>query len=216
MQLFSLENISKQFSGKFILDNFSYQIFSGDKINIAGPSGIGKSTLFKLLLGFEKADKGNIAFKNKPITPENIWEVRKEIAYISQDVQIGHGTVSTLFSDTLSYKTNLPVKAVQSGKIAGFLSQFDLTKEILEKRIEKLSGGEKQRIAIINALLLNRKIYFLDETTSALDQQLKEKVMDFFLGNEDFTVLYISHDSYCPQNTKIKTIRLTDYPPNRV
>lgn len=74
--------------------------------------------------------------------------------------------------------------------------------------IEALSGGEKQRIAIINGLLLSRDIYLLDEITSALDASLKKKVIDFFYLHPTFTVLSISHDSYIPESTGIRTLKL--------
>jgi putative ABC transport system ATP-binding protein len=95
-------------------------------------------------------------------------------------------------------------------EINHLLNFFELPKEILNKNIEELSGGEKQRVAIINALLLQRKIFFLDEITSALDQKLKRKVLDFFLANSNFTVLYISHDDYLPENTNIRILKLSE------
>jgi putative ABC transport system ATP-binding protein len=74
------------------------------------------------------------------------------------------------------------------------LDFLELPEEILQKKLELLSGGEKQRIAIVIALLLQRKIFLLDEITSALDKNLKQKIMDFFLQKHDATVMLISHD----------------------
>ena len=65
MELFRIENITKQFSTKFVLQNFSFTVLSGQKINISGRSGIGKTTLFRLLLGFEKPDAGHLFFQDK-------------------------------------------------------------------------------------------------------------------------------------------------------
>ncbi len=137
-----------------------------------------------------------------------VWNVRKKVAYISQDLSIGHGKVQSLFDETLNYKSNLHQKKNTENEIIHYLNFFELLKDILNKNIEELSGGEKQRVAIINALLLQRRIFFLDEITSALDQKLKMKVLDFFLGNPEFTVLYISHDDYLPEKSNVKILKL--------
>jgi putative ABC transport system ATP-binding protein len=88
-----------------------------------------------------------------------------------------------------------------------YLDFFEIPVSFLDKNIEELSGGEKQRIAIINALLLERKIFLLDEISSSLDNSLKIKTIDFFLTKPDFTVLYISHDKYLPKGFDIRTIK---------
>lgn len=206
--LLRIENITKQFSEKFLLKNFTFDISEGDKINISGRSGIGKTTLFRLLLGFEVPDEGKIYFGDNELNEHTVWEVRKKVAYVSQDLNIGHGKVRALFIETLSYKANLHHKVNAEEEIRSRLNFFELPEEILDKNIEELSGGEKQRIAIINSLLLKRSIYFLDEITSALDIQLKKKVLDFFLAKPHFTVLYISHDNYLPENANVRILKL--------
>ena len=206
--MFSLQHITKQFSEKFVLSDFSFEIAAGDKVNISGRSGIGKTTLFRLLLGFERPDSGEIHFENELLTDAAVWHVRRRVAYVSQDLNIGHGPVQAFFDETLSLKANQLHKLHSQDEIARYLSYFELPGGILNKNIEELSGGEKQRIAIINVLLLQRRIFFLDEATSALDKSLKKKVLDYFLLNPDFTVLYISHDNYFPAGVELKTLKL--------
>lgn len=208
MALIRVNNITKQFSSKFVLHDFSFEVNEGDKINIVGPSGIGKTTLFRLLLGFEKPDEGEIYFNNQSLTDANVWNVRQQIAYVCQELNIGRGRVSQFFRETFEYKANQAMKEDALNKLDSYLEHFDLSKSVLDKNIEDLSGGEKQRIAIINALLLNRKIFFLDEITSALDPALKEKVLSFFIKNDDFTVMYISHDNYVQSFPSVKTLKL--------
>jgi putative ABC transport system ATP-binding protein len=206
--MFELQHITKQFSDKFVLQDFSFSIAEGDKVNIAGRSGIGKTTLFRLLLGFEQPDSGTIYYKNKPLTDASVWELRQNVAYVSQDLNIGRGNVQAFFDETMSYKANLHHKHATEKELLQHLAYFELPETILAKNIEELSGGEKQRIAIVNSLILKRSIFLLDEVTSALDQYLKAKVLDFFLGNEKFTVLYISHDNYVPEKTVVRTLKL--------
>ncbi len=208
--IFRIENITKQFSEKFVLKNFSFEVADGDKINISGRSGIGKTTLFKLLLGFDSPDEGKIYFNDTELNETEVWNVRKHVAYVSQDMNIGHGKVQSLLDETLNYKSNVHQKKEAESEISNLLIFFELQKDILVKNIEELSGGEKQRIAIINALLLQRKIFFLDEITSALDQKLKRKALDFFLTNPNFTVLYISHDDYLSENTNVRILKFNE------
>jgi len=107
-------------------------------------------------------------------------------------------------------KANVLQKSNSKAEIQKHFACFELSEDILSKNIEELSGGEKQRIAIINALILNRKIFFLDEITSALDKVLKARTLDYFLQNPDLTVLYISHDSYLPTGVELKTLKLDE------
>ncbi|MDR3704652.1 MAG: ATP-binding cassette domain-containing protein [Paludibacteraceae bacterium] len=206
--LFQFQNISKQFSEQFILQHFSFEIEEGDKVNIAGRSGIGKTTLFRLILGFEKPDEGCIYYKGVLLNERTVWLLRREVAYVCQDLAIGSGSVRGFFDDTLSLKANLKNKTGVEESIKSLMDYFELPETMLDKNMEELSGGEKQRVAIINALLLKRTIFLLDEVTSALDVDLREKVMAYFLSRKEFTVLYISHNNHLQDNVKVKTIQL--------
>ncbi len=206
--MIEFKQINKQFSEQYLLQDFSFSVAEGDKVNISGKSGIGKSTLFKMILGFEKPTKGEILYKGKALDDAAVWELRKEVAYVSQDLHIGQGNVEEFFEATMSLKANLKNNQDIATRVKEYLVFFELPELILKKNVEELSGGERQRVAIINALLLNRKFFLLDEITSALDKSLKEKVINFFLKKEDFTVLYISHDNYLPEGVDIKCIEL--------
>ncbi len=206
--MIQFKHITKQFSDNFVLQDFNLDIQKNEKIIIRGRSGIGKSTIFKLLLGFVKPDKGEIVFEGKALNEKTIWEFRKKIVYISQDLTIGTGKVHQLFKDTLSLKTNAERKKESLKTVNELLSQFELNEAILDMDLEELSGGEKQRVAIINGLLLKRTIFLLDEVTSALDKSLKKKVSDFFYLHPNFTVLSISHDNYMSENGTIRTLKL--------
>ena len=206
--MFRLEHLTKQFSDQFVLEDFSFDIQEGEKIIVSGRSGIGKTTLFRLLLGFEQPDSGKIYFENELLTEVTVWNLRRRVAYVSQDLNIGRGNLQAFFNETLSLKTNAEYKNSSLGELEELLNSFELPDTLLQKNIEELSGGEKQRVAIINALLLKRNIFFLDEITSALDKSLKAKVLDYFLLNPAFTVLSISHDNYLPTEAVTRTLKL--------
>ena len=206
--MFRLEHLTKQFSDQFVLEDFSFDIQEGEKIIVSGRSGIGKTTLFRLLLGFEQPDSGKIYFENELLTEITVWNLRRRVAYVSQDLNIGRGNLQTFFNETLSLKANVEQKSNSLGELEELLNAFELPDTLLQKNIEELSGGEKQRVAIINALLLKRNIFFLDEITSALYKSLKSKVLDYFLLNPTFTVLSISHDNYLPAEAITRTLKL--------
>lgn len=191
-ELIKYENIGISFENRQVLSGFNLTVKKNQKILLQGKSGTGKTTLLKILLGFTKPSEGTIYFKNRIIDSKICWEARKEIAYIIQDTDLGEGKVKSLLDEIFSYRANK--EKLDHEKLRAFMKELELEDDILEKNFQELSGGEKQRIGILIALLLNRNIYLLDEVTSALDAKLKKKIADYFLAREDWTLLIVSHD----------------------
>lgn len=191
-ELIKYENIGFSFENRKILSGFNLTVKKNQKILLRGKSGTGKTTLLKILLGFTKPSEGTIYFRNRVIDSKTCWEARKEIAYVVQDTDLGEGKVKSLLDDIFSYRANK--EKLDHEKLRAFMRELELENDILEKNFQELSGGEKQRIGILIALLLNRNIYLLDEVTSALDAKLKKKIADYFLAREDWTLLIVSHD----------------------
>lgn len=206
--MIEFRNISKRFSEDFVLEDFSYKIEKGDKVRIVGRSGIGKTTLFRLLLGFVQPDAGEIYVDKHLLDEKSVWSWRHRVAYVSQDLNIGAGPVGDFFASTLALKANQDVKATATNRINELIRYFQLPADVLESRIESLSGGERQRVAIINILLLDRNIYLLDEVGSALDAALRDKTLKYFLDRPDDTVLFISHDEHQLKQDQIKNLNL--------
>ncbi len=191
-EIIRYENTGISFGGKKVISGFSLRVLRGKKILLRGKSGIGKSTLFKMLLGFEKPSEGLLYFRGKSVNAQVAWEVRKEVSYVSQDMDLGEGPVKDLLDEIFSYRPNREKRNLD--KLNTLMKEFELDQEILEKNFENLSGGEKQRIEILIALMLGRDIFLLDEVTSALDFELKKKVVDHFLKHKAWTLFVISHD----------------------
>jgi putative ABC transport system ATP-binding protein len=200
------ENVSLSFDEHKVLDNFSLEISKGDKVVFTGRSGIGKTSLFRLLLGFTKPDSGKIYFMDKLMDHRQVWNFRRLTAYVSQDLCIGHNTVREFFDTILSFKSNCGIELLPRAK--ELISYFELDNATLDKQIADLSGGEKQRIAIVQAVLLNKNIYLLDEITSALDEKLKIKAIDYFFSRKEWTVLCISHDNIFTENSQTRFINM--------
>ena len=197
------------FDGRKILNDLSFEVKRGEKVVVLAKSGSGKSSLFSLVLGFIEPDEGEVFFDGRMIDEKIVWEVRKKIAYIDQDVSLGGGKILDLLDLVAKLKTNIHLDGFRE-QLQELLQYFELDKEIIKKDIEDLSGGERQRLAIIIAVLLQRDVFLLDEVTSALDKQLKKKVADFFIAGEDWTCLVISHDPVWLENPAVKIFKLEE------
>ncbi len=207
--MIAFNHIHLSFNGKKVLDDLSLAVERGEKVVILGKSGSGKSSLFSLLLGFLEPDAGEIFFAGRRVDEKSVWEVRRKVAYIDQDVSLGSGTIFDLLDFIARLKTNLHLGQIR--KEADELRHyFELSDEVLNKNIEELSGGERQRLAVMIAVLLHRDVFLLDEVTSALDLHLKKKVADFFIDRKDWTCLVISHDPVWLENPAVKVFDLEE------
>lgn len=162
------------------LDNLSFTINPGEKIAIVGPSGAGKSTIFDLILRFYDIGSGAITINGINIKEFSLYDLRTLFAIVPQE--------STIFSTTIA--NNILYGNLQAGyeEMKAAAKDAHATEFIkkLENKFEspvgekgrKLSGGEKQRIAIARAILRNAKILLLDEATSSLDTENERLIQD--------------------------------------
>jgi len=201
------KNIHLKFDNKLILKDFNLSIPPGGKVLITGKSGIGKTTLLRLVLGFVQPQKGEIFFNNSSLTMKTIREIRGQTAYVAQGLELGAGNVQEILEKLFTFKKNQHLK-FDIKKTTEILTFLELEAAILQEQYESLSGGEKQRIAILATQLLQRKIFLLDEATSALDEDLKVKVVELFMSRPESTVLAVSHDPAWRQHKNVKIIDL--------
>lgn len=183
-------------NGNEVLKDLSMSISKGSKVAIVGESGCGKTTLVKLLLGFYEPEKGSILFGEKILGEFSKKYLREEIAYVSQEVY--------MFSDTLRNNILLNEDNVTDEEIMEICKRCCLDEFVqrlplgLDTNIEEngnnLSGGEKQRLAIVRALIKKPSILILDEATSNLDV-LTEKSIINTIGSlkNDITIIIIAH-----------------------
>lgn len=187
--IIELKHIDLAFEDKTVFKDFQLSIMPGEKLRIGGKSGNGKSTLLKILLGFQSVDDGDLLIEGKVIHGKDFKEIRQLFAYVNQDVTLRPGVVTDVLKDIATYSGN-----DFSGELDLELAKrFDFDLNLLQKNTDELSGGERQRLGIIIAIMLNRPIFLLDEITSALDSELKKKVVDYFKNCPE-TVIAISHD----------------------
>ncbi len=205
MSILEFSNVSFSNEGKSILKNLNIRIESRDYISIVGPSGSGKSTFLKLCNNLISPSEGNISFNNKNVSEYNPIELRKEIAYCFQMPHLFGDTVM----DNLSFPFKIRNKKVDMDRIKYLFSLFSMDEEFIDEKVLNLSGGEKQRIALMRTLMFTPEVLLLDEVTSALDSEntlIVENIINK-LNNEGSTVLWVTHND--EQSTKYANKLLT-------
>lgn len=193
-KIMKVKEISKKYQGKegeiLALNNINFEIDKGEFVSIIGPSGCGKSTLLSIIAGLEEKTSGSIYIENKKVDG-----ISEKIGYMLQrDCLLEWKTIldNTLFGleikkelnkDTISYAETL-------------LKKYGLY-DFKDKYPSELSGGMRQRVALIRTLATNPKILLLDEAFSALDYQTRIMVThDIYdiLRKEKITALMVTHD----------------------
>lgn len=205
--MIELNKVSLGYKDCKIFDNFNYIIKDGAKLLLNAPSGSGKTSFFRLLLGFTSPDEGEVSFDGTILTADAVTELRSKIGYLSQDVDVPSGQVRLVVNTILNYKFNRGL-TINEDYLFGLLDHFELGRGILEKNVDELSGGERQRLMLVVLLVLDRKIYLLDEPTSALDVNLKYKIRDYFL-QIPAVVIVISHDKEWNEDGKMSVLDWT-------
>jgi ABC-type iron transport system FetAB ATPase subunit len=190
-----IQNLSVRFESRKVLNDVSLCLKPGEKAAISGESGSGKSTILKCILGYIPFESGGVFIEGKEINVKNIWKLRHLLAYVPQEPDLGQGIVSDIIAIPFQYKANKHL-APDKNKILELFENFRLDGELFDKDVAKISGGEKQRVAIIISLLLKRRIYLLDEVTSALDDKSKAVVAKYFKNHQEISVVAVTHDPH--------------------
>ncbi len=187
------KNIVLNVHQQTLLDGATLRISGGDKIVVRGRSGCGKSSLLKCAGGALPLAGGSISINDLTLTPATVAAIRSKIAFIGQEPMLGTENVRDALLLPFHFKAHHGNQPTDE-RMAQLLDHLHLPARILDQPCKRISGGEKQRIAIARALLLNKTIFFADEVTSALDPESKAAVMTE-LFRPEITLLSISHDS---------------------
>lgn len=180
------------------VDGISFEIKTGDTIAFVGPSGSGKTTLVKLLVGLYSPVSGLISYNNIPEQEIDIYELRKQIGFVSQDTQLFSGTIkeNLLFVNPNASEAEC-MDVLNKAACRSLLTRADKGLDtIIGEGGIKVSGGEKQRLSIARALLRNPRLLIFDEATSALDSltegEITQTIRSVSGGKNHITIL-IAH-----------------------
>jgi len=179
-----------------IIKNISFVVPNGKKVAIVGPTGAGKSTISRLLFKFYEPKEGGIYINNNNINKISQESLREIIGVVPQDTVLFNDTIyyNIAYGRTGATKEEV-VNAAKNADIHDFISILpDGYETIVGERGLKLSGGEKQRVAIARTILKNPKIFFFDEATSALDTSTEKEIQKNLENvSKNKTTLIIAH-----------------------
>lgn len=220
-----LESISKKFGDNSVLENVNMEIADGKIVGLFGDSGVGKSTLARILTGLVSPDLGRVTVDDEVLVSTSIpysREIGKRIQLVPQhpyEILDPTQKVGKGIEEIVRFLHLAKGKEVR-GYVKGRACEVELDESILGHLPHQISGGEAERVALAKALLFSPHVLILDEATAMLDALTETNVLDLILRKHTergFSVLMISHNakllnSRCDEIYKIKdkTTVLTD------
>jgi len=203
--LLAVKDLHKSFGKLKILFGLNLSISKGERLIIVGPSGGGKSTLLRCIIGLEEIDKGEIRYEGETYISA-LDKKNRQKAYVNKKYRMKIGMVFQHFNlfPHLSVLQNLclaPTKVRHMNPKEAKEKAFSLLKKVgLEDKANeypaRLSGGQRQRVAITRALLMEPELMLFDEVTSALDPELIKEVLDLMvlLAEQGMAMVVVTHE----------------------
>ena len=189
--ILKVEKLSKSYEAQPVFSGLDFEMYSGERIGLIGPNGVGKTTLFKVLIGALQADEGKM-----------LWGHNVLSAYYDQELKNLH-LEKKVIEEIHDTHPNLTLTEVRT-----LLGAFLFSNDDVEKYIHQLSGGERSRVSLLKLMLSKANVLFLDEPTNHLDIYSKETLEDALLSY-DGTLMAISHDRYFLNKVCSKIFELT-------
>lgn len=191
-----LENVSFKYSenGPLIIDKLNLEIKEGEYLAVVGSTGCGKSTLVRLLLGFEKPIEGHITYDDIDIDNVDLTSLRRNIGTVMQNGTLFHADIfSNIIISSPNLKEEDAWRAAEIADIAKDIKQMPMgMKTVISEGQGGISGGQKQRIMIARAIVHKPKILIFDEATSALDNKTQKSISDS-INKLNCTRIVIAH-----------------------
>lgn len=191
MNCFEIKNVNYTVKEQHILKNINIEIPDGSFTVVSGPSGSGKSTLLKVIGSLISPTSGDIIYHEKNQSSYSPQEYRQEVSYCFQTPVLFGETVR----DNLKFPYEIRGLDFDEGRAQQLLDTIGLS-GFIDKGINDISGGEKQRVALIRNVIFMPKVLLLDEITSALDTESKQEVWKFInklYSEEKLTIISVTH-----------------------
>ena len=203
MNLLTMEHITKAYTDRVLLNDVAFSINENEKIGVIGINGMGKSTLLKVTAGIEPYDEGKISMGNQV-----------KICYLPQTPEFEEGTtvLRAAIADNVNELNQWTIEA-DARSMLNQLGFYDY-----DEKVEHMSGGQKKRIALVNALLTPADILILDEPTNHLDNAMSEWLEEYLIGFRG-AILMVTHDRYFLDRVATRIVevdqgKLYSYPGN--
>ena len=189
-----INNACIAFGTEVLFSGFEMKLEKGETACIVGQSGCGKTSLLNAVMGFVPLYEGTIKVGGTLLDKSTIDLVRRQIAWIPQELALPFEWVKEMVSLPFELKVNRSVPFSEERLFMCF-DELGLEHELYFKRVNEVSGGQRQRIMLAVAALLNKPLIVIDEPTSALDTGSTDKVLAFFRrpAEKGAAVLAVSH-----------------------
>lgn len=213
--LITIENLSKGFNGKMILNNLNMSVFRGENLVVFGKSGSGKSVLLKCIIGLMKPDSGKIYVGDRELEKMNSDELntfRKRTGFLFQGAAL---------YDSMSVMENLAFPLIRNTEMnkqerdKKIINTLDLVSlgEAIDKMPSELSGGMRKRIGLARAIITDPEIMFYDEPTTGLDPITSKEISELIIALQHrlhMTSIVVTHDLICAKIISDRSIFLKD------
>jgi peptide/nickel transport system ATP-binding protein len=182
--------------------NADFDVFEGENFGVVGESGCGKSTLMRLLTGLEPPDAGQVLFEGKDLFSQRgagLRATRRRLQLVLQDPYSSlppQASIGAIIAEPLEIH-GLGGRKERRDRARAMMGEVGLPKALYDELPAGLSAGQRQRVNVARAMILEPRLLIMDETLSALDQTEQAKMLDLFerlQAQHNFTYLFISHD----------------------
>ncbi len=215
VEIIKIENLSKQFSDKVILDDISLSVLQGENLVVFGQSGSGKSVLLKCIIGLLKPDNGNVFIKGKDVTElsqKELNKIRKQTSFLFQGSALYD---SMTVRENLEFPLKRHIEITDDDAYDKVLYTLELVslKEAVDKMPSELSGGMKKRVGLARAIITDPEIMFYDEPTTGLDPISSKEISELILDLQKklkMTSIVVTHDLNCAHIISDRTIFIKD------
>ncbi|WP_055531643.1 NHLP bacteriocin export ABC transporter permease/ATPase subunit [Streptomyces graminilatus] len=164
--------------GPLVLDDVSFQVRAGEFVAIVGPSGCGKSTLLRLLIGFDGPVSGSVLYDGQDLAALDRSAVRRQCGVVLQHAQPMTGSILDVIRGTEPYTPEEAMAAAEMAGLAEDIGRMPMGLHTIVQGSGAISGGQRQRLMIAQALIRRPRVLFLDEATSALDNETQRTVIE--------------------------------------
>ena len=194
--ILEVQNLEKSYGGRKVVDGLSFEVKEGEVVGLLGPNGAGKTTAFYMTMGLIRPDKGKVFFKSVDVTKKPIDQrARMGMGYLAQEPSVFRNL--TVAENILCILETLPLsKDEKYERLSSLLQELNL-EHLRSKRASELSGGERRRLEITRALVINPSFFLLDEPFANIDPIAINDVKQIIrmLAKKKISVLITDHNA---------------------